>query len=50
LKTNTKRWFILDFPILKEALMELYDQSAEHASNRFLLSTLLDFATAEKDN
>ena len=48
-KGNIKRWYIGDFPEVKERLLKLIDEKEEFKANRFLYSTLLDFATAEKN-
>ena len=46
MKTNVKKWFILDFPSLKERLLQLLEKNKE---NRFIFATLLEFAIAEED-
>lgn len=46
---NVKRWFILDFPQVKEWIQSQVTKNEANAQNRFLISTLLDFATAAGD-
>jgi hypothetical protein len=45
LSTNVKRWHIVDFPELKAWCLSII----EEVPNRFALSVLIDFATAEDD-
>ena len=47
LATNVKKWFILDFPELKQKCIELLEKDEVNKANRFIYSVLVDFETAE---
>ncbi len=48
MSTNNKRWYILDFPDIKDRCKKVLEDET-HLDNRFIYSLLLDYATAEGD-
>jgi hypothetical protein len=44
-----KKWFLGDFPELKDRLKQWMDADETMKSNRFLLMCLIDFSLLDKD-
>ena len=49
LTTNTKKWFIGDFPWIQDRYLSILSKSQENLKNRFIYSLHLDYTTALGD-